>query len=104
MGAGGRGNQPFHLAVADRAFLRIFSRKGLDQFKSMSALFTLVFVKRHPYTPSTLQVLHSLAAGAGWRSASSLRRTSVMASVACSAARTEGETRPSICTTASALC
>ena len=38
----------------------------------------------------------SMAAGAGWRSASSMRRTSVMASVACSAARTEPATRPSI--------
>src|ERR1700684_2379584 len=44
MGPGGGRNQPFHLALADRALLWIFSRKGLDQFKSMSALFALVFV------------------------------------------------------------
>jgi hypothetical protein len=39
-----RGNQPFHFALADRAFFFIWGRKGLDSFKSMSALFALEFV------------------------------------------------------------
>jgi hypothetical protein len=44
MGTGRRRNQPFHFALANRAFFYIWGRKGLDPFKSMSALFALVFV------------------------------------------------------------
>ena len=94
----------FHLTVADRVLLWIFSRKGLDQFEFDVRTFctgirTAASMDLQPRAGSSF-----VGCWCGLALASSMRRTSAIASVACSAARTVAPTRPSIWTTASALC